>query len=249
MSPATPRSSPAKPSLPGPSTSGPSTSGPSTSGPWTSGPWIRGQEEPVRSRREVVRLMVTASFALALAPLAGCGPAGPRAIRIGEEECAHCRMRISEERFAAQLLNDRGRVWVFDSIECLVEWTQQAAEVPEDRIAGWWVTDFEAPGSWLDATRATYLRSDGLRSPMGLGLSAYAGAPAARAQQGAHGGEVLDWAGIQALVAGTPVRGQGRGMGSGMGGPTDGGTGGGTGGGMSRDMGGDTDGARNSHGH
>jgi copper chaperone NosL len=161
-----------------------------------------GPDRPVLGRREVVRRLVLAPFALALAPLAACGPAGPRAIRIGEEECAHCRMRISEERFAAQLLSDRGRSWTFDSIECMVRWTGDGAELPEDRVAGWWVTDFEAPGRWLDATRAAYLRSDGLRSPMGLGLSAYAAAPAARAQQGAHGGDVLDWAGVRALVAG-----------------------------------------------
>lgn len=185
---------------------------PSLPDPLSPGPSVFVPDRPVRSRREVVRLLVTGPFALALVPLAGCAPSGPRAIRIGEEECAHCRMRISEERFAAQLHNDRGRVWVFDSIECLVEWAQQAEDIPEDRVAGWWVTDFEAPGNWLDATGAAYLRSDGLRSPMGLGLSAYAGAPAARAQQGAHGGDVLDWAGVRELVAATPVRGQGRRM-------------------------------------
>jgi len=171
---------------------------------------------PPMTRRHLLRLMATAPAAMALAPLAACGASGPRPIRIGEEECAHCRMRISEEPFAAQLLNDRGRSWVFDSIECMVEWSLQEPEIPESRIQGWWVTDFEAPGSWLDATRASFLRSESLRSPMGLGLSAYDGRAAAEAQQGAHGGDVLDWIGVRTLVAETPVRGGG--MHGGMGG-------------------------------
>jgi copper chaperone NosL len=172
---------------------------------------------PMLGRRRMLRLLATAPIALAFAPLAGCRAEGPRAIRIGEEECAHCRMRISDERFAAQLASDRGRSWAFDSVECLVEWTLEESELPRDRIAGWWVTDFENPGSWLDAARATYLRSDALRSPMGLGLSAWADAPAARAQQGAHGGDVLDWDEVRALVASTTVRGGHGGMRGGAG--------------------------------
>jgi len=183
---------------------------------------------PALSRRRMLRLLAAAPIALAFAPLAGCRAEGPRAIRIGEEECAHCRMRISDERFAAQLASDRGRSWAFDSIECLVEWIDEGSELPRDRIAGWWVTDFENPGSWLDAARATYLRSDALRSPMGLGLSAWADAPAARAQQGAHGGDVLDWEEVRTLVATTTVRGGHGGMrgGAGAGSGRDAGTGG-----------------------
>jgi copper chaperone NosL len=165
----------------------------------------------MRTRREAIRLLATLPLAAALLPVVGCRAEGPRAIRVGEEECAHCRMRISQEAFAAQLRSDRGRTWVFDSIECMVGWAQEAVELPEERVAGWWVTDFEAPGTWLEAARAVYLRSEHLRSPMGLGLSAYADASAARAQQGAHGGDVLDWTEVQARVAHAPARGQGHG--------------------------------------
>jgi copper chaperone NosL len=176
---------------------------------------------PPLTRRHLLRLLATAPAALALAPLASCGASGPRAIRIGEEECAHCRMRISEERFAAQLLNDRGRSWVFDSIECMVEWTLQEPELPEDRIRGWWVTDFEAPGKLARRHPGPFLRSDTLRSPMGLGLSAYDGRAAAEAQQGAHGGEVLDWDRGPGPRGHHPVRGGG--MHGGMGGAAMGG--------------------------
>jgi copper chaperone NosL len=161
------------------------------------------------TRRGVVRALVGAPFGAALLPLTGCTPSGPRAIRIGEEECAHCRMRISEDRFAAQILNARGRSWVFDSIECMVEWSQGESELPEAAIAGWWVTNFEDPGDWIDAERALYLKSEGLRSPMGLGLSAYRDTADAQAQARAHGGEVLEWTGLRALVARTQVRGAG----------------------------------------
>jgi copper chaperone NosL len=159
------------------------------------------------SRRGVLRVLLGSPVALALVPLAGCSPSGPRPIRIGEEECAHCRMRISEARFAAQVTNARGRSWAFDSIECMVEWSQSEAEVPQADLAGLWVTNFDEPGDWIEASRAIYLHSEGLRSPMGVGLSAYRDSAGAEAQRRAHGGEVLNGSEVMAVVAGITVRG------------------------------------------
>jgi copper chaperone NosL len=138
----------------------------------------------------------------------GCGD-GPRAIQVGAEECAHCRMLVSENRFAAQLVTDRGRSYVFDSIECMAEFLDDGVEVPEDRVGSLWVTDFSEPGHWLDAGEAHFLRSEELRSPMGLNLSAHAAEAGAREHQEAFGGEVLRWTEVRDLVARTPVRGGG----------------------------------------
>ena len=138
----------------------------------------------------------------------GCGD-GPRAIQVGAEECAHCRMLVSENRFAAQLVTDRGRSYVFDSIECMAEFLDDGVEVPEDRVGSLWVTDFSEPGHWLDAREAHFLRSEELRSPMGLNLSAHAAEAGAREHREAFGGEVLRWTEVRDLVARTPVRGGG----------------------------------------
>ncbi|MEX2528655.1 MAG: nitrous oxide reductase accessory protein NosL [Gemmatimonadota bacterium] len=166
------------------------------------------------SRGEALRVLLGTPMGLALLSLLeACSAGGPRPIRVGEEECAHCRMRISQEAFAAQAMNDRGRSWTFDSIECLTEWLLQENEVPEARIQGAWVTDFHAPGEWLRAHEAIYLRSEGLRSPMGLGLSAYSGSGAAHGQADAHGGDVLSWTDVRTLVSDTPLRGGGAGHG------------------------------------
>jgi copper chaperone NosL len=152
-----------------------------------------------------MRTSVLASLILGMA-LAACD-AGPREIRLGAEECAHCRMLVSESRFASQLLTDRGRSYVFDSIECMAEFLDEAEEVPEDRVRSLWVTDFHRPGVWLPVEAAVFLRSEDLRSPMGLNLSAYVGeAEAARART-EHGGELLSWAGVRELVSTTRVRG------------------------------------------
>ncbi len=142
-----------------------------------------------------------------LVTLSACSD-GPREVHIGTEECAHCRMMVSEEQFASQLMTDRGRHYVFDSIECMAEFLDHSEEVPEDRIQELWVSDFPDPGNWIPVAEAYFLRSDELRSPMGLYLSAYADLQGAQEAQTAFGGEILNWAEVRALVQETSVVGE-----------------------------------------
>lgn len=142
--------------------------------------------------------------------LAACAD-GPREVRIGAEECAHCRMLITERRFNAQLLTDRGRTYVFDSIECMAAFLAEATDVSEDRFRSFWVTDFDEPGRWLPVDEARFLKSDHMRSPMGAGLSAYAGAEAASEARALHGGELLSWDEVRRRVGTAPVGGPGHG--------------------------------------
>lgn len=140
--------------------------------------------------------------------LVGCAD-GPRDLNIGSEECAHCRMIVSEEAFAAQLRTQHGISHVFDSIECLADFAVQAGETGEPAIGGMWVTDFNSPGTWLDAEGAYYLRSPDLRSPMGMNLSAYASRNDVQASLDMHGGEILDWSDVRSLMQTAPSMGMG----------------------------------------
>ena len=55
--------------------------------------------------------------------LAGCAPRAPRPIAYGRDACAECRMVASDPRFGAQLETATGKLYVFDSIECLAAYT------------------------------------------------------------------------------------------------------------------------------
>ncbi|HLU25242.1 MAG TPA: nitrous oxide reductase accessory protein NosL [Longimicrobiales bacterium] len=129
--------------------------------------------------------------AVALLALAACG-VRPAHVHLGEDECAHCRMVITDRRFAAQLLTDRGRAYLFDSIECLIAFTR-SGRVPDEQIHSLLVTDFSAADGWTDARTATYLRSPAVQSPMGSGLAAHATEHGARDHQRLVGGEILRW--------------------------------------------------------
>lgn len=139
--------------------------------------------------------------------LAACAD-GPRDIALGVEECAHCRMLVTEEAFAAQLRSDLGRSYVFDAIECMAEFVQNR-EADDIGVSAMWVTDFVAPGNWVTAETATYLRSPGIRSPMGMNLSAFKDRSVAEEHQSEFGGDLLTWREVKALMSGGHTAGAG----------------------------------------
>ncbi len=103
--------------------------------------------------------------------LAACTRAtGPQDFAMNAEACDYCRMTIVDPRFKAEAVTAKGRIYRFDSIECLAHWRTQHAELPHTA----WVTDFTEPTRWIPLEQAFILKSESRPSPMGGFLSAYA---------------------------------------------------------------------------
>jgi copper chaperone NosL len=149
---------------------------------------------PARRMRRMIAAVLLAPLALLACSIE------PEPVHVGAEECAHCSMLISDRRFAAQVLNTKGRAWKFDSIECLRGFIQAGTLQPAD-VHSAWVTDAAAGTEWVAADAAYFLRSPAVSSPMGGGLIAYAAEDAARAARADVGGEVLSWDDLLALPA------------------------------------------------
>ena len=128
---------------------------------------------------------------LLLLSLASCS-VEPKPIPYGQANCAHCSMTVADNRYGAELVNDKGKAFFFDSGECLAAYV---AEQPEqgEKAAHLLVTDFTNPGQLTDARKAYFLQSDALPSPMGMNLTAVAKEAAVQQLQQEHGGELLTW--------------------------------------------------------
>jgi copper chaperone NosL len=132
------------------------------------------------------RLGVLVVPALLLGACAG----GPQPVHWGVEECAHCQMVISDDRFAGQVVDRRGNTYKFDAIECMAAFLNGRAVAAED-VAGAWVAD--GPDAWVPSESATFVHSADIRSPMGGGYTAHADSDAARQLHAEVGGILLTW--------------------------------------------------------
>lgn len=104
-----------------------------------------------------------------------------------------------DPRFGAEAVTAKGRQLTMDSVECLMEWVEEA----DEPMRSLWVTDYFTK-QLIPAETAIYLESEHLPSPMGAGVSAYATREAAEQSAKEYPGRLLDWSELQA--AGVEVK-------------------------------------------
>jgi copper chaperone NosL len=105
-----------------------------------------------------------AALALLLT-LAGCAPEGPADVAWDKVACAHCKMLVSDPRFAAQLRLEGGEFLFFDDPGCLL----RARAAQARPVAAVWFHDSAGEG-WLAEREVAFVRVS--ESPMGYGLAA-----------------------------------------------------------------------------
>ena len=104
-----------------------------------------------------------------LVAVVGCS-VKPQPIIFGKDACVFCKMNIVDKQHAAELVTNKGKVFKYDAIECLLKDTERNKE---DEVSLYLVVDYLNPEGFIDATKATYLVSEAIPSPMGAYLSAF----------------------------------------------------------------------------
>lgn len=115
----------------------------------------------------------------------------PKEMAYGSDSCHFCSMTVVDKQHAAQFMTNKGRSYVFDASECMLN---HLKEIDPSTVALYLVNDYNAPGKMIDATQATYLISKNIPSPMGEYLTAFASDEAALNAQLANKGELYTWA-------------------------------------------------------
>ncbi len=117
--------------------------------------------------------------------LGSCSSSEIEPIEIHEEDsCSFCRMAISDDRFAGEIVTESEEVLKFDDIGCMVRFREQ-------RLTGsalaFFVKDYDSR-KWLKEADASIIQT-GIGTPMNSGLVAFADSVRARAfaQQYPHG--------------------------------------------------------------
>jgi copper chaperone NosL len=123
-------------------------------------------ENIIMMKHNVVALL----FAASLTALIGCGASGIRPVDIYPEDiCSHCRMAISDEAFAAEIISEQQEVFKFDDIGCLEKFQTKRTDVV---VAAVFYKDHTTK-QWVPSDRAAIVAT-GVFTPMGSGKVAFA---------------------------------------------------------------------------
>jgi len=102
----------------------------------------------------------------------GCSPTSKK-IQFGTDQCAHCKMTISDSKFGAELVTDKGKIYMFDSIECMIAFFTKSEQEVAHSFKYFWTIDYSNQGELLDAKNALYLKDDNFNSPMGMNVASF----------------------------------------------------------------------------
>lgn len=134
---------------------------------------------------------------LAVLFIAGSCTVNPEPINFGTDQCDHCRMTIVDNKFGAEIITSKGKIFKFDAAECMVKYVKDG-KINDADVKEYLVIDASKPGQFTNARKAVYLISENFPSPMGANLSAYGNKNDAESFQKNYQGDFKDWDGILA---------------------------------------------------
>lgn len=102
--------------------------------------------------------------------LASCSVNEPQPIKLNSDNCDFCRMTISDGKFAAEVITQKGRAYKFDDFSCMSEYI--AGQVAGS-IKSYYINDYLKDNELIDATTAWYVYDGEFRSPMGGNTAAF----------------------------------------------------------------------------
>ena len=114
----------------------------------------------------------------------------PKPIVYGSDGCHFCKMTIVDKVHATEFITKKGKVYKFDATECMINYFD---EFDTSQIELYLTNYFSKPEALTDATKATYLISKNIPSPMGAFLTAFENTSEADKVQSEKGGKLYSW--------------------------------------------------------
>ncbi|MFZ6032365.1 MAG: nitrous oxide reductase accessory protein NosL [Melioribacter sp.] len=143
-------------------------------------------------KRKKIKLLSVASLLLIAI---GCSKS-PQPIKYGAADCDYCNMTVTDPKFGSVMVTDKGKILFFDSIECLAAY--ELTNNPE--AYSLWVSDYTNPGELMPADKAIFLLSDGIKSPMALGLAAFPDRNKSENARKTYNGKIISWEEVKKYV-------------------------------------------------
>ncbi len=96
----------------------------------------------------------------------------PEPLNYGTDVCHFCKMSLVDQKFGAELVTSKGKVYKFDDLNCFLNYYNSGYEEAGD-FSHKLVVDYSNPGKLIPAEEAFYVKSSEIRSPMDGQVAAF----------------------------------------------------------------------------
>lgn len=121
----------------------------------------------------------------------------PEPLIAGKDNCYHCKMPVADTRFGAELITNKGRIYKFDDINCMLQW-KALPENKEVKFNNVLVVNYFDKTDLIEAAKAVYLKSNNIRTPMNSGFAAFSSEENAQKLLNESGGDICNWEKVMA---------------------------------------------------
>lgn len=127
--------------------------------------------------------------------LLSCSTPGPEPIRLNKDNCNYCKMSLSDERFNCEIVTEKGKVYKFDDMHCMIDFSKENKEKMEEAL--YYVSDFISPHSLQEAGKMFFIKGENVSSPMSGNIAAFSNKDSAAFYQNNISAEQVAWATIK----------------------------------------------------
>lgn len=120
-------------------------------------------------------------------------------IKYGADNCHYCKMTISDNKYGAEVVTTKGKVFKYDDSHCLFSEISEGG-IDKTTIKDFYFTDFCNGHALIKAQNSFYLKSDGIKAPMGGNIAAFSSHDSLKTYNIQLGGEEVIWSQL------TPVK-------------------------------------------
>ncbi|MBS1758030.1 MAG: nitrous oxide reductase accessory protein NosL [Bacteroidetes bacterium] len=146
----------------------------------------RSQRKP-KSIANVTTAILLFSFSLAFTSCSS----KPQAIVVGKDNCDFCKMGVSDARFGAEILTQKGRVYKFDDVHCLLGFLKENNKVSTD-VKEIYFVNYSGQHDLIPKKNVLLLKSELLKSPMAGNIAAFNNADSIKKIQQINQGQILN---------------------------------------------------------
>lgn len=116
----------------------------------------------------------------------------PQPINFGVDDCDYCKMTISDTRFGAEIVTDKGRIYKFDDVSCAKGFLKDEI-ITEEQVHSLWFVDFVENETLVNADSSVLIYNEELKSPMASNIAAFGNENSLKEYQSQFKGQILKW--------------------------------------------------------
>src|SRR6185436_10723719 len=79
----------------------------------------------------------------------------PEPLTMGKDACYTCKMTLMDNKFGAEIVTKKGKIYKFDDLNCMINFNNSGYE-PKENIEQRLVVDFTQTDKLIDATKTYY---------------------------------------------------------------------------------------------